>query len=232
MKDYSQYMTNKSAFIKKYEIKDDKIYVYFANTDERKPNIYDLNEETINMLDQRLEEQYEILIENHEVMMKSKFAKTLMYLSIPFAIFGVLGFANIGLDLTLCIHSCLLSGGLLMTGLISKVIKESKNYEEIATYDRYLDNKENLSDTIEKDPNITRYISKEAQTNLSNQEQLVDRNLIDNPFNANFMDNASIEDLKEIMHRLKIYQGLSEGQAFADSKEETKTKEKVKKRTK
>ena len=43
------------------------------------------------------------------------------------------------------------------------------------------------------------------------------------------MDNASLKDLKEIIHRLKIYQGLNEGQEYIDSKEEkTKTKTKTK----
>ena len=229
MKDYSQFMTNKEAFIKNYEIVGNSIYVYFANTSERKPNIYDLTEENLKMLNKRLEEQYEILIQNNEKMMKSKLAKILMLLSLPFAIFGALGLANVGLDGAICINSLLISGGLITTGLITKIVKENKNFEEISTYAYYLDNKEVISKTKEKDENIERYISKEAKNLLEVQEQLQEEGLIEEVFNVNFMDNASLKDLKEIIHRLKIYQGLNEGQEYIDSKEEkTKTKTKTK----
>ena len=115
----------------------------------------------------------------------------------------------------------------MTTGLITHIAKENKNQEEINTYAYYLENKDIISKTNEIDENIERYISKDAKELLTEQEKLHQEGFIDEPFNVNFMDNVSIKDLKEILHRLKIHQGLNEGQEYIYSKEaKTKTKTK------
>lgn len=234
MKDYSQFMKNKNSYILGYEIEGDEVLVYFANTDKTKPNIYPATKEVIEMLDKRMEEQYKILIDNNKTMMKNKFSKVLILSSIPLLILMVFVLANLGISNSISLYSLIIINGALITGLISKEIISAKNYEQIRTYQRYLESKDILSNSIKKDQNIARYISEEARLDLEVQQELVDKNLIDDPFNINFMDNASIKDLKEILHRLEIYKEMQEpveydtGEVFEETEEKHQVKRKIK----
>ena len=93
---------------------------------------------------------------------------------------------------------------------------------------------ESLEEVAFKDGNILSKVSEKGLDNLHKENALVEKKLLElgETFNVNWMDKASLSDLKTIATQLKIYQGLQQPVEFIEDKPKTKKRIKEQEETK
>ena len=79
MKDYSNFI---NGFITKYEIKDNKILIYTPHTKKNEPVVKPLTKDNLKKCEDRLENQYKMIAEHQEEIIKFNNKKVEKYLTI------------------------------------------------------------------------------------------------------------------------------------------------------
>lgn len=234
MKDYSKYFENPCSFITNILVDEEKeeIYVTFANNIVNK---YPCTKENIKFLYQRLEEQYSMSFANSEKVSSNKARSFFIGTALTAAIF-----LAVTLGLNLPVSSILAYGAIGCVGVsvggfaFNELAVIGKNRKTLKIYELYLKNRESLEEAAFKDQNILSKVSEEGRENLRKENGLIGKNLLElgETFNVNWMDKASLNDLKTIATQLKIYQGLQQPVEFVEDKPKTKKRIKEQEETK
>lgn len=234
MKDYSKYFENPCSFITNILVDEEKeeIYVTFANNIVNK---YPCTKENIKFLYQRLEEQYSMSFANSEKVSSNKARSFFIGTALTAAVF-----LAVTLGLNLPVSSILAYGAIGCIGVsvggfaFNELAVIGKNRKTLKIYELYLKNRESLEEAAFKDQNILSKVSEEGRENLRKENGLIGKNLLElgETFNVNWMDKASLNDLKTIATQLKIYQGLQQPVEFVEDKPKTKKRIKEQEETK
>lgn len=234
MKDYSKYFENPCSFITNILVDEEKeeIYVTFANNVVNK---YPCTKENIKFLYQRLEDQYSMSFANSDKVSSNKARPFFIGTALTAAVF-----LAVTLGLNLPVSSILAYGAIGCVGVsvggfaFNELAVIGKNRKTLKIYESYLKNRESLEEAAFKDQNILSKVSEEGRENLRKENGLIGKNLLElgETFNVNWMDKASLNDLKTIATQLKIYQGLQQPVEFIEDKPKTKKRIKEQEETK
>lgn len=234
MKDYSKYFENPCSFITNILVDEEseEIYVTFANNIVNK---YPCTKENIKFFYQRLEEQYSMSFANSEKVSSNKTRSFFIVTALTAAVF-----LAVTLGLNLPVSSILAYGAIGCIGVsvggfaFNELAVIGKNRKTLKIYELYLKNRESLEEAAFKDQNILSKVSEEGRENLRKENGLIGKNLLElgETFNVNWMDKASLNDLKTIATQLKIYQGLQQPVEFVEDKPKTKKRIKEQEETK
>lgn len=234
MKDYSKYFENPCSFITNILVDEEKeeIYVTFANNIVNK---YPCTKENIKFLYQRLEDQYSMSFANSEKVSSNKARPVFIGVAMTSAVL-----LAAMLTLNLPIPSVYAYGAIGCIGIsiggfaFNELAIIGKNRNTLKIYELYLKNRESLEEAAFKDQNILSKVSEEGHENLRKENNLIGKNLLElgETFNVNWMDKASLSDLKTIATQLKIYQGLQQPVEFIEDKSKTKKRIKEQEETK
>ena len=221
MKDYSKYFKYPEVFITSIDCKKDKGQI--IPTFKDKTNTYQLNEEMVQKLYERLTAQYLKVIANMTTVVNNKATFKLILSALLLASFGYLSYSYQQEILAIC-----LAGGTAVSALgaaANELFVKPNHKEQIETYAAFLDHIDEFPKAIENDPNILD-ISKDGKRILDGERALQEEGLVPEAININFMDKASLDDLRIMSERLKIYNALELPVEFIGDKAKTKTKTK------
>ena len=234
MKDYSNFIPTPYGFITKYEIVGNQILVYTSENKKGKPHVYVATSDTIKYIDERLGNQYKMILKNRQII-KNEFikkqcgvvAKIGVALSISTMIIGLVLAGTLGwlLPAFMGVIAATLTYGLAMA--ITEQM-EKKFDQKLDIYQDYLNNREKIEEKRKEDENIIRYLSPKATSNIRGNEQLRESGLIDMALNIDFMDKVKLKDLRELLTSYRICEDLAKKQNFLVPNE---YKKKVKKKT-
>lgn len=234
MKDYSNLIPTSYGFITKYEIIGDEIHIYTPETKKSEPHKYPLNEEWLSKMEKRLENQYQLIIENRDIVKKFKIRELIKKIVPPmnigsgiFALAAIICAIN---NLLVCLP--LLSVALLLVFGKKIIIKKytQKIDNELNLIEAYLQNKENIEELSQCDSNITAYLSKSARKQLDENQKLKERGTITSTYNVDFMDKTNPKDLRTMLDRYTISRSLLEPQTFVNPYPEKESKTKKRKK--
>ena len=213
MKNYSNFI---NGFISKYEIKDGQILIYTPITKKNEPYIMPETKENIDYVESRLEKQYKLIIKNQEEILKYNHTRNFKLLGIYAGItFISMIFLLILLGssiLTTTINGILLSSVFAFNYINNRAEKRFK--DEIKQYKRYMEHNKQIEEAAKKDNNITKYLSKKTISKIEDKQKLKEQESIDCVYNIDLMDKMSLEDLKKLLTRYKLYMSLKEEQNF------------------
>lgn len=233
MKDYSNFIQTPYGFIKKYEIIDNQLMVYTTESKRGEPHIYTATKENISYIDERLGNQYNMILKNRKIIKKDFMKKKCQPINLAgLFTFGatVLAGSCVAIELATVMP-------LILTGLVGSIVlvsayaittsMEHKFDTTMDIYQDYLNQRENIAKKKIEDANVTRYLSDNATCKIKEKEQLRDSGLIDMPFNIDLMDKVKLKDLKKLLVSYYICEDLRQKQNFVVPKEyKTKTKKK------
>ena len=229
MKDYSKYIKSEYGFITniKTNIEENTIEVTTSKSKKGQPHTYVLTKENLEKLYKRLENQYQIIINNQyrilEDYKKERKIKNTLINIIGYTGLFLTVIAPLMQHLTQAIILLISSSSILLGNHFIEKNKEKKFKEELETYDYYIENRKNIESLDKKDNNITININTKTNNELAENQELVNQQLIDETFNIGLMDKISLKELKEILLRYKISKSLEEEQYFhIDEELETK----------
>ena len=153
MKDYSKFIQSSYGFITKYEIVDDEIHVYTAETEKGEPHKYPANKEWITSVEKRLENQYKMVINNREVIKKDFLNRKSMPIKILAGLL-ILAFFVVGTIFTyMQAHVMpIVLGGIasILVSIFGAIVtfKISKKFDnELDLIEVYVNNRKNIEKT-------------------------------------------------------------------------------------
>lgn len=234
MKDYSDLIPTSYGFVTKYEIIGNEIHIYTPETKRGEPHKYPLNEEWLSKIEKRLENQYQLIIENRQIVKKFKIKKLIAKIAPPMNIGGVLFVIT---AIICAINNILLWFPLFLTALLLILVQRPiiKKYaiqvdNELNLIEAYLQNKDNIEELTQNDPNITKYLGKNTKKQLIENQNLKEKGSITSVFNVDFMDKTNDKDLRKILDRYTISKSLLEPQTFVKPLEKQNYKTKKRKK--
>lgn len=218
MKDYSNLIPTSHGFVIKYEIVGDEIHIYTSETAKGEPHKYPLSEEWLSKIEKRLENQYQLVVENREIVKKvqikefvSKINPTMNFGGVTCAILSIIFAIN---NMALCIPLSI-AAPILVFGKRAVIKKYAKQIDsELDIIEAYLHNKQEIEELSQTDKNITTYLSKSASKRLSTNQSMKENGTITNAFNVDFMDKTNNQELRKMLDRYTISKALLEEQTF------------------
>ena len=233
MKDYSKFIQSSYGFITKYEIVDDEIHIYTAESKKGEPHKYPANKEWISYVESRLENQYKLLFANKEMIKKDYLKKKDMSLVVAIAsVCAILLSLGVFLSLSVVWPLMLTLGavGFAFLGNSAVLDNATKEFdEEMKILEVCINKRNEIEKRSRQDKNVTEYLSFQAAKRLANNEELRKMGTLDSSFNIDFMDKTKLKDLKKLLQRYLISVGLTEEQKFVASGKDEKMKRKTKK---
>lgn len=239
MKDYSKFIQSSYGFITRYEIVGDEIHIYTAETEKGEPQKMVATKENVAMVEERLENQYRMLLNNKDAIKEETFKKVRTGLLKGFGIgFGVVLIAtvimwimNLVFPAIFVAIAALLGGAGLGAHILAQM--DAKFESEMKAFKTYLEDRKSIEERSKSDDNITSYLSKKAQNKLTANNKLKKNGIITDTLNIDFMDKSDLEDLKKLISRYLISVSLGEKQYFVNPTDnDVNTNNKPKKRTK
>lgn len=239
MKDYSKYFQNIESsdidssygYITKLEVVGEEVHVWTPQTKKDDPRKYGI-EELPHYLE-KLEKQYQLIIENQEVI-KKDYMKKIIKIMITIAIAVILPLMIKGASLMLSgslltglplLISSPLIGGFLTAIGISKI--DDKFGEKMYTYNYFLSKRTDIEIQSKSDKNITENLSRSTVKSIKSKEELKESGTIGQVYDIDFMDKTSLKQLRKIITNYNQSKCLSEEQVFINPnevKEEAKGK--------
>lgn len=212
----------------KNPIKNNKLLmVWTPSTRLSQPYVEDATKERVAYFENRNQEQYQIVFENKDEIIKRNKRKTrgIIY---PFAgLLLTLSFVlrNLSLPLLYTMSLSIMGVTLIMLGEIAIVLVTEKVESRLKTYQEYINNAKKLEERAKHDQNITRYLNEETKELIKKQTTLQEDGYIDNIYNTHLMENMSLKELRELLIRYKMSKALEEPLTFKTSKTKTLKKE-------
>ena len=228
MKDYSKYIKSSYGFITKYVVDRDQIFVYTAESEKDKPHVYLATKENLKYIDERLENQYKLILQNRNFI-ESDYSKTVCdkIIKIGEIILCVLfvgtmfasNILNIALPLVLGI---ILGSSAFIGSTLFAEYKREKLKEYLDLCQDYLNNRENLSIKRENDSNVIRSLSGKTLELIEKKEKQKDVGLIDSAFDIDLMDKMELQDLRRLLINYRICREIKNEQTFVNAAEKKK----------
>lgn len=201
MDDYSKFIKDPSCFIKSYKIKNGEIKVNTKIRKKIKKHTYKATKSKIKYYENILEKQYKEIIDNKEEILQSK-------IDIRMGIYFVIA-------MILCISSAISSEfsdilGMFLCGTsifsliisaLDNVIYTKKFKSKMKIYDIFLKERKNIEKTYELGQINIKSLSNKASENIKYNKELKINGLIENIFNIDFMDKATLQDLRKLLYK-------------------------------
>jgi len=227
MKDSSKFFKRPEGFITKVNVEGEEIVVTFSKSSKsKKPEFrYVLNKDGLDFCEERLQNQYREVYNDRKRITDNSISTILAILG------GVIGYGFLYCymnELTSLLPILFGVGSLDLIGIVLNESVKSGRRREIATRYECIELQDEFEQAAEEEENITRNISKNGQFLLDKQRQLKEDGYTDNVYNTFFIDEASIDDLREISAKLKIYLALKKPVELA---RKTRTRKKETNRT-
>lgn len=228
MKDYSEFIKSEYGFITNIDIdkENNSIKVMTSKSKKGQPHEYELTQEKLEELYQKLKSQYLLLIKNSDEIYINKNQKNRIIVSIIQTICFIAAFiVAIASALSGTLALLPLIAGLVLTIVgTEKILKEKqkKFNEMIATYDYFIKNKYVIEKVSKKDHNIQLKLNNKTANIISQNADLKNEGLIDNVYDIQLMDKMSLKQLKNMLLRYKISTELSDEPRFESKEEKTK----------
>ena len=216
MKDYSEFIRDDYGFITSINpiLETKTIEVYTSKSKKDRPHIYELNRENIKKLYGRLEKQWNLLIENKDLVLKQLQEKR----DKKFKIVEIGGISTSVILLLIAFFvpelNILFALGLIpgVGSILSTITARSKfrkSFEEmIETYNYFITHKEEIEALAKTDENVTRDITVNTYQKLKKSNKLLEENLTDEQYTIQLIDSLPLKDLKEMSLRYKISKAL------------------------
>lgn len=204
MKDYSKYFSIPEEFVLSYDIKDNGMLIETTSETITTNNI---TKSRIKKYENILNFQYETLIKKQHQILKDKTDKIIIPFIVLSIVFTMICIFVSGISNLLGIITCALAVTTCITGTIVSEIYEKNFISKIKTYKTYLEEKKKMEKKLTDIPCLSDNFNEKTQRILQINSVLKERNVIEEVFNINFMDKASLKDLKKI---LKMYQEVQE----------------------
>jgi len=228
MKDYSNLIPTSHGFVTKYEIVGDEIHIYTSESKKGEPHKYPLSEEWLSKIEKRLENQYQLIIENREIVKKvsineyaSKISPVMNIGGVVCAISSIILAIN---SMWLCVP-LVLAAFLLVFGKRAVIKKHAKQIDdELDIIQAYLENKDEIEELSKTDKNITAYLGYSASKRFKTNQSLKDNGTIASAFNVDFMDKTNNKELRKMLDRYTISKALLEEQSFVNPLPKSKKK--------
>ena len=235
MKDYSEFIKEIEGYVTGYDIEAGQLKVHNPKIKRNEPQIYPANLENTRYYDKRMEFQYKKLIsEKDEIIKYKRKGKIIMNLVCNIILATIISILILLYSLNYIIGIGLF---LLTSGSIALLTKkqEDKFIDDLKQYESYIEKKERIEELEKTDPNITRYLNEETLSLIEENKKLKEQQIIDSTFNINLMDKMQLAELRTLVLRYDLCEGLQKEQYFQIPSSEHKSslpKEKVRKRTK
>lgn len=232
MKDHSNFI---NGFITKYEIKDNEILIYTPLTKKNEPVRRPLTKENLKICEARLENQYKMIVEHQEEIIKfnnKKFRPLYALLLVLGGVTTIMAFLLLG---TTIIPRIIL-GTYILSGIATPYIIDLKNNsfrKELKQYLKYMKNRENIEELAKIDENVTAYLNEETLSLIEENKKLNQQGTIDSVYNIDLMDKMSLKELKKLLLRYHICESIDSVQQFRipEQKHKIKTKKLIKEET-
>lgn len=229
MKDYSNFI---NGFITKYEIKDNKILIYTPHTKKNEPVVKPLTKDNLKKCEDRLENQYKMIAEHQEEIIKFNNKKVEKYLTIWIIISSIITTSSFILLGATLIPRLIFGFSLasIFTANCIKEIKENNLKKEIKQYIKYMKNRKNIEELAKIDENVTAYLNEETLSLIEENKKLNQQGIIDSVYNIDLMDKMSLKELKKLLLRYHICETIESTQQFRipEQKQKNKTKKLIK----
>ena len=225
MKDYSNFI---NGFISGYEIKDDEILIYTPLTKKNEPIRKTLTKENLNRCEERLENQYRMVAEHQDEIIKfndKKMAKYLTALIIVSSIITTTSFVLFGATLI----SRLIFGVSLASVFTGSCLIEVKNNnfrKEVKNYLKYMKSRKNIEELARIDKNVTSYLNENTLFLIEENYKLKQQGTIDSVYNIDLMDKMELKELKKLLLRYHICESIEVEQHFRIPEQKCKNKTK------
>lgn len=223
MKDYSKFI---NGFITNYEIKDNEILIHTPLTKKNEPIRRPYTKENIQKYEDRLENQYKIIIENQEEIIKFNNKKTGKYLLVWIIISSLITTSSFILFGATLISRLIFGFSLasVFTASCINEIKENNFRNELKQYVKYMKHRQNIEELAKKDENVTAYLNQETLSLINGNEMLKQQGTIDSVYNIDLMDKISLEELKKLLLRYHISESIESEQHFRIPEQTSKCK--------
>jgi len=200
MKNFLKFTNNPFKFETNYYLEDNDIIVTTDDTQYRRA----ITRTRIKYYESILEKQYKRLIDNQdEILQKKTDIKTTIYclLAMSLCILSALSseFSEI-LGMSLC-------GTSIATFIIAAIDNAIYSYvfkSKIKIYEVFLQERKSIETQVEIDKTIINHLSNKSTNILKHNQKLKQENLMDIVFSINFMDKASLQELKKILYLYSI----------------------------
>lgn len=224
---YSEYIKSRYGFVEGYEVKGEELLVTTPDTKKDKPHKFEATKENTKYFDNRLGNQYRLLINHQEEIVKDKTKKARGKLYPIATVLTIFAIALRILNMPLLYPAILFVSSLSLIGIGETVIsfKKQSFRNKMLMYKDYIENRREIEEMAKQDKNIVEYLNEETVQRIKTNEELQQQKKIEDVFNIDLMDRMSLEQLKELLTRYKISQKLYEDQIFIIS-EESKPKTK------
>ena len=213
MKNYSNFI---NGFISKYEIKDGNILIYTPLTKKNEPYIIKETKANLALIESRLEKQYKLIIKNQDEILKYNYKRKQKILGISSGICLIIAIALLFLFGSTILTTTI--NGLMIAGIYATKFKldysDETFKEEVKQYKRYMEHRQNIEQAAKEDENITKYLKESTISKIEENAKLKEQGTIDSVYNIDLMDKMSLQELKKLLTRYKLYTSLQEEQNF------------------
>ena len=86
--------------------------------------------------------------------------------------------------------------------------------EEVKQYKKYMEHRQKIEQAAKEDENITKYLKESTISKIEENTKLKEQGTIDSVYNIDLMDKMSLQELKKLLTRYKLYTSLQEEQNF------------------
>ena len=243
---YSKYIDSKHGFVVDYSVsqpinkesdecdlinsftKNNRLLmVWTPSTRLSQPYAETATKERVEYFENRNQEQYQIVFENKDKIIKRNKRKTRGFIYPLSGLLLMLSFVlrNFSLPLLFTMGLSFTGVSLIALGEMA-IILVTENFEsKLRTYQEYINNAKKIEERTKKDQNITRYLNEESKELIKEQVTLQKDGYIDNIYNTHLMDSMSLKELRELLLRYKMSKALEEPLTFKESKVKTLKKE-------
>lgn len=217
---------NPAGWITDYEINPEKgtMYIWTPLTKPNEPHEYILTKEKKKDCDDRMHAQFNFVIENNEEIMHNMVSKKRQIYKIGIALI-VIALTCIPIEIaTEILRPIFFSGTFIIGGNAIHIHSFKKRFKrEVSSYEKYLENKQQIENISEEDKNVTRYLSKETTVKIQEKEVSKRNGITENIFDAQLLDYMPQKDRDKLLANYSISVGLSNEQEF---KPKTRTRKK------
>lgn len=212
---YAKYIQN---FMKSFKINDQKVEIQTESNVKNRPLSYELNSRIIEKCNDKLDMQYQIIVDKKDEI-KKDLTKSNKILTAILGIIFVLTFglyilipATIGTSLLLGLKIATIASAALTVISATTLVIKNINFENIINIiNGYKKNRKNIEITMDYDENITKYLSDDTKIVLSEKKIQVEKGNATEILDIDFMDklfDKKIKGRRELINLLNMYKAV------------------------